>query len=66
MSLLSALAHRGIHYGWVVVAITFLTLLTTAGARSTPAVLLVPLQKEFGWSTATISVALRFAWPSSV
>jgi MFS family permease len=58
MSLPSALAHRGIHYGWVVVAITFLTLLTTAGAMSTPAVLLAPLQKEFGWSTATISVAL--------
>src|SRR5262245_56133350 len=49
---------RGLHYGWIVVAITFLTLLTTAGAMSTPSVLLKPLQQEVGWSTATISVAL--------
>ena len=40
------------------VGITFLTLLTTAGAMSTPGVLLEPLQREFGWSAATISVAL--------
>jgi sugar phosphate permease len=58
MSLSTLLQRRGIHYGWVVVGITFLTLLTTAGAMSTPGVLLAPLQKEFGWSTATISVAL--------
>jgi MFS family permease len=58
MSIALALQRRGIHYGWIVVAMTFLTLLTTAGAMSTPGVLLAPLQKEFGWSTATISVAL--------
>ena len=46
------------HYAWVVVAITFLTLLVTAGAMSTPGLLLVSLQKEFGWSAATISTAL--------
>src|ERR1700743_3098733 len=54
----AASASSKVHYGWVVVGITFLTLLTTAGAMSTPSVLLEPLQKEFGWSTATISVAL--------
>jgi sugar phosphate permease len=58
MSLPTYLERRGIHYGWVVVAVTFLTLLTTAGAMSTPGVLLDPLQKEFGWSAATISVSL--------
>jgi sugar phosphate permease len=58
MSITSILDRRGTHYGWVVVGITFLTLLTMAGAMSTPSVLLEPLQKEFGWSTATISVAL--------
>src|SRR5271163_1476990 len=58
VSIVSAFERRGVHYGWVVVGITFLTLLTTAGAMSTPGVLLTPFQKEFGWSTATISVAL--------
>jgi sugar phosphate permease len=58
MSVASFLNRRDAHYGWVVVGITFVTLLTMAGAMSTPSVLLEPLQKEFGWSTATISVAL--------
>ncbi|MSO96090.1 MAG: MFS transporter [Thermoleophilia bacterium] len=49
---------RGIHYGWVVVAISFVTLITAAGFRSTIGVLIVPLQDEFGWSRATISAAV--------
>lgn len=46
------------HYAWVVVGVTFLTLLVTAGIRSTPGILIVPLEQEFGWSRATISVAV--------
>lgn len=49
------LARRGIHYGWAVVAVSFLAMLVTAGAVGTPGVLLVPLQGEFGWSNADIS-----------
>lgn len=40
------------------VGITFLTLVSTAGIRSTPGVLIVPLQDEFGWSRAGISLAI--------
>lgn len=58
MSVAATSDGRRVHYGWVVVGTTFLTLLTTAGAMSTLSVLLEPLQKEFGWSTATVSVAL--------
>ncbi len=47
-----------IHYGWVVVGATFLTMLVTAGALGTPGVLMVPLQKEFGWDASEISSAL--------
>jgi hypothetical protein len=54
----AALARRGVHYGWVVVAATFLTMLVTAGAVGAPGVLLLPLQREFGWSTAAISSAM--------
>jgi len=53
-----SLARRHIHYGWVVVAVTFLTMLVTAGATGAPGVLIVPLEKEFGWDNAQISVAL--------
>src|SRR5258708_7480173 len=56
--LASAMARRGIHYGWVVVAIAFLTMLATAAAMGMPGVLLLPLQGEFGWDLGAISGAL--------
>jgi MFS family permease len=46
------------HYGWVIVGVTFTTLLIGAGVRSAPGVLLVPLETEFHWSRATISFAI--------
>jgi MFS family permease len=46
------------HYAWVVFALTFLALITAAGVRSVPSILIVPLENEFGWSRATISVAV--------
>src|SRR5258708_4388754 len=52
------LARCNVHYGWVVVGTTFLTMLVTAGAVGAPGVLMLPLQKEFGWQTAEISSAL--------
>jgi MFS family permease len=53
-----ALARRNIHYGWVMVGVTFFTALINAGAVGAPGVFIVPLQNEFGWSTAEISSAL--------
>ena len=52
------LARRNIHYGWVIVGVTLLTTVITAAAMSTPGVLIVPLEKEFGWTDAQISSAL--------
>ncbi len=54
----SALARHNIHYGWVMVGVTFLTTVITAGTVGAPGVFIVPLQKEFGWTTAEISSAL--------
>ncbi|ANY15841.1 MFS transporter [Bordetella pseudohinzii] len=47
----------GQHYAFVVVAVIFFALLISAGLRSTPSVLLTPLQEDFGWSRSTISAA---------
>jgi len=47
-----------IYYGWIVVGITCLVLLTSAGIRSTPGILMVPLEEEFHWSRATIALAV--------
>jgi sugar phosphate permease len=46
------------HYAWIVLGITFVVLLTSAAIRATPSVLIVPFEHEFGWSRATISVAI--------
>jgi len=47
-----------IHPGWFAVAITFATLIATAGFRSAPSVLIVPLEDAFGWSRSDISLAV--------
>ena len=56
--LAAALGRRNIHYGWVMVGVTFFAALISAGTVGAPGVFIVPLQKEFGWSTAQISSAL--------
>jgi cyanate permease len=52
------LEQRNIHYGWVVAAITFLTMLATAAAMGSAGILIEPLQREFGWTNADISFAM--------
>jgi MFS family permease len=53
-----ALAKRKIHPGWFAVAVTFATLIATAGFRSAPSVLILPLEEAFGWSRTDISLAV--------
>ena len=47
-----------LHPGWIAVGITFLTLVASAGYRSAPTVLILPLEDAFGWSRDQISLAL--------
>src|SRR5712691_917459 len=47
-----------LHYAWIIAGVTFLIVLVGAGVRSSPGVLVVPLENEFGWSRATISFAV--------
>src|SRR3989475_12588625 len=49
---------KRIHYAWVIAAVTFIALMGAAGFRATPSILIVPLQNEFGWNRAVISVAV--------
>jgi MFS family permease len=46
------------HYGWFVISLCFLTTLTSAGVRSSPSVLIHPLEAEFGWSRTLIASAV--------
>ena len=52
------LERRGVHFAWVIVAITFLTALTSSAALGLPGALMQPLSREFGWDAEQISSAL--------
>lgn len=51
-------ARLGVHYAWVVAATTFFAALVAAGAAGSVGVMMLPLQLEFGWTSAEISSAL--------
>jgi len=46
------------HPAWGVAAVTFATLLAAGAFRSVPGTLMEPISAEFGWSIASISVAV--------
>ena len=46
-----------LHYAWLVAATTFLVLIIAAGVRSTPGVLMLPIERQMGWSAQTVSAA---------
>ncbi len=48
---------RAVFYGWIVVAVTAVVVLVTAGVRSAPGAFLLSMTTEPGWSTASVSFA---------
>jgi len=58
MAARTGVAWRRPHYAWIVLAVTFATLLVAGATRATPGVLIVPLEQHFGWNRATISLAV--------
>ena len=49
---------RRIHPAFVVAFAVFVVLLCAAAVRATPSILIVPLEREFGWSRALLSSAV--------
>ena len=49
---------KRLHYAWVVTSVTFFALLAASAVRAAPGVILVPLEIEFGWDRAIISLAV--------
>jgi MFS family permease len=49
---------KRVHPAWIAAGITWLTLVASAGYRSAPSVLIVPLEDAFGWSRDQISLAI--------
>jgi len=57
------LSRLGIHYGWVMVALTFTYAVFSASAMGVPSVLIVPMSRDLGWSIGELSApqGLRLA-----
>ena len=51
-------ADRGVHYGWLVAGVTFLTLFAAAGIGQSTGVVIKPLELEFGWTRSQVSAAV--------
>src|SRR5262245_31301946 len=49
------------HYAWIIVGVTFITLLTASGVRNVPTVITIPLEREFGWDRASISFSVMLS-----
>lgn len=49
---------KKLHYAWIIVPVTFVALLTSAGVRTAPGVIIKPLEAEFGWDRGSISLAV--------
>jgi sugar phosphate permease len=48
---------RPLFYGWIVVAVTGVVVLVTAGVRSAPGAFILTMSEEPGWSTSAVSFA---------
>lgn len=55
---MQAFKTRPFFYGWVIVAVTAVTLFVSAGVRSAPGVFILPLEQDMGWSRSAISFAV--------
>lgn len=52
---------RRFHYAWIVLSVTFVSLLLSAGVRNATSVLFEPLEMDFGWERASISFAFAIS-----
>jgi MFS family permease len=55
---LARLCSGRVHYAWVTLTVIFTMTLAVVGVRSAPGVMIVPLQRAFGWNVGTISGAV--------
>ena len=51
------------HYAWIVLVVVFCATLAGVGVRAAPGVIILPLQRAFGWDVATISGAIGVLVP---
>jgi MFS family permease len=47
-----------VHYAWITLAVVFCSMLAGVAVRASPGVMIVPLQRAFGWDVSVISGAV--------
>ena len=52
------LTAKGIHYAWFMAFISFILLIFSSSAMSTPAILMLPIIETFGWSITEVSAII--------
>ncbi|MGE0418139.1 MAG: MFS transporter [Acetobacteraceae bacterium] len=57
-SALARLFSGRVHYAWIVLVVVFTATLAGVAVRAAPGVMIVPLERAFGWDKATISGAI--------
>ena len=55
---LARICRGRVHYAWIVLAVMFSATLAGVGVRAAPGVMIIPLERAFGWNVATISGAV--------
>jgi MFS family permease len=55
---LARICRGRLHYAWIVLAVMFSATLAGVGVRAAPGVMIIPLERAFGWNVATISGAV--------
>lgn len=55
---LARLCRGRVHYAWIVLAVMFSATLAGVGVRAAPGVMVIPLERAFGWNITTISGAI--------
>jgi len=55
---IAGLFHGRLHYAWVVLVVAFIGMLAGVAVRAAPGVMIVPLERAFGWDKATIGGAI--------
>ncbi len=57
-AVLARVCRGRVHYAWIVLAVMFSATLAGVGVRAAPGVMIIPLERAFGWNVATISGAV--------
>ena len=52
------LARYGVHYGWVMAALVFITTMVSSSVSTVPQIIILPITREFDWQISDVSNAI--------